>query len=98
LTWGHCREAPKLNIGCKKTKLIYLYYAKVFTGGDINQFKQYLVGAKGEIEQCRKCPPDVQHQMLLNLHWNIEKKRELKKCKQISNYLMHNKERMNRQF
>jgi hypothetical protein len=36
LAWGHCREAPELSVGCKKTKLICLYCAKVFAGGDIN--------------------------------------------------------------
>jgi hypothetical protein len=92
LTWGHCREAPELSVGCKKTKLVCLYCAKVFMGGDINRFKQYLAGAKGEIEQYRKCPSDVRHQMLLNLKGNVEtKKKELKKCKQISIHLMHNK-------
>ena len=43
LACDHCREAPELNVGCNKTKLIYLYCAKVFTGGSINRFKQYLV-------------------------------------------------------
>jgi len=61
LTWGHCREAPELSVGCKKTKLVCLYCVKVFAGGDINRFKQHLVEAKGEIEQCCKCPPDVRH-------------------------------------
>ena len=51
----------------KNTKLVCLYCAKVFTGGGINRFKQHLAGAKGEVEQCRKCPPDVRHQMVLNL-------------------------------
>jgi hypothetical protein len=55
-------------VGCKKTKLVCLYFAKVFVGGGINRFKQHLARAKGEVEQCRKCPPDVHHQMLLNLH------------------------------
>jgi hypothetical protein len=50
LVWGHCREAPELGVGCKKTKLVCLYCAKVFAGGDINQFKQHLAGAKGEVE------------------------------------------------
>jgi hypothetical protein len=36
LAWGHCREAPELSVGCKKTKLVCLYCAKVFAGGDIN--------------------------------------------------------------
>jgi hypothetical protein len=61
LTWGHCREAPELSVGCKKTKLVCLYCVKVFAGGDINRFKQHLVEAKGEIEQCCKCPLDVRH-------------------------------------
>jgi len=76
LAWGHCREAPELSVGCKKTKLVCLYCAKVFTGGGINQFKQHLAGTKGEVEQCCKCPPDVHHQMLLNLQGNVEKKKE----------------------
>jgi hypothetical protein len=67
LAWGHCREDLELSVGCKKTKLVCLYCAKVFTGGGINRFKQHLAGTKGEVEQCRKCPPDVRHQMLLNL-------------------------------
>jgi hypothetical protein len=46
LTWGHCREVPELSVGCKKTKLVCLYCAKVFAGGGINRFKQHLVGAK----------------------------------------------------
>jgi hypothetical protein len=71
--------------------LICLYCANVFAGGGINRFKQHLAGAKGEVEQCRKCPPDVQHQMLLNLKGNAGKKKELEKCKQISIHLMHNK-------
>jgi hypothetical protein len=75
LAWGHCREAPELSVGCKKTKLVCLYCAKVFAGGGINRFKQHLTGAKGEVDQCRKCPPDVQHQMLLNFKGNVEKKK-----------------------
>jgi len=50
LAWGHCREAPELSAGCKKTKLVCLYCAKVFAGGGINRFKQYLAGTKGEVE------------------------------------------------
>lgn len=75
LAWGHCIKAPELSVRCKKTKLVCLYCAKVFAGGDINRFKQHLAGAKGEVEQCCKCPPDVQHQMLLNLKGNAEKKK-----------------------
>ena len=70
LAQGHCREALELSVGCKKTKLVCLYCAKVFTGGGINRFKQHLAGGKGEVEQCRKCSPDVRHQMLLNLKGN----------------------------
>jgi hypothetical protein len=92
LVCGHCREALNLlSVGCKKTKLVCLYYAKVFAGDDINRFKQHLARAKKKIEQCRKCPHDVRHQMLLNLKGNVEKKKELEKCKQISIHLMHNK-------
>eukprot|EP00258_Populus_trichocarpa_P030095 XP_024446114.1 uncharacterized protein LOC112325035 [Populus trichocarpa] len=80
LAWGHCREAPELSVGCKKTKLVCLYYAKVFAGGGINRFKQHLAGAKGEVEQCRKCPPDVRHQMLLNLKGNAETKKTCHRC------------------
>jgi len=79
LAWGHCREAPELSVGCKKTKLVCLYCAKVFAGGDINRFKQHLAGAKGEVEQCRKCPPDVRHQMVLNLKGNAETKKRVRK-------------------
>jgi len=61
LAWGHCRKAPELSVGCKKTKLVCLYCAKVFAGGGINRFKQHLAGTKGEVEQCRKCPLDVRH-------------------------------------
>jgi len=61
LACGHCREAPELNVRCKKTKLIYLYCTKVFTGGDINRFKQYLVEAKWEVEQCHKYSPYVRN-------------------------------------
>jgi hypothetical protein len=78
LAWGHCREAPELSVGCKKTKLVCLYCAKVFAGGGINRFKQYLAGAKGEVEQCRKCPPDVRHQMVLNLKGNAETKKKVR--------------------
>jgi hypothetical protein len=39
LTWGHYREAAELSVGCKKIKLVCLYYAKVFAGGGINRFK-----------------------------------------------------------
>jgi hypothetical protein len=96
LAWGHCREAPELSVRRKKTKLVYLYCAKIFVGGDINRFKQHLAGAKGEVEQCRKCPHDVRHQMLLNLKGNVGTKKELEKCKQISIHLMHNKGSMQR--
>nr|XP_034891250.1 uncharacterized protein LOC118031061 [Populus alba] len=78
LAWGHCREAPELSVGCKKTKLVCLYCAKVFAGGGINRFKQHLAGAKGEVGQCRKCPPDVRHQMLLNLKGNVETKKRIR--------------------
>jgi hypothetical protein len=37
---------------------------------------QHLAGAKGEVEQCRKCPPDVRHQMVLNLKGNAETKKK----------------------
>ena len=50
LAWGHYRETPELSVGCKKTKLVCLYCAKVFASGDINQFKQHLAEAKGEVE------------------------------------------------
>jgi len=96
LAWGHCREAPELSVGCKKTKLICLYCAKVFAGGDINWFKQHLAEAKGEVKQCHKCPPDVRHQMLLNLKGNVETKKKLEKCKHNSIHLMHNKGSMKR--
>jgi hypothetical protein len=46
---------------CKKNKLVCLYYAKVFTGGGINWFKQHLAETKREVEQCHKCPSDVCH-------------------------------------
>jgi hypothetical protein len=78
LAWGHCSEAPELSVGCKKTKLVCLYCVKVFASGDINRFKQHLAGAKGEVEQCRKCPPDVRHQMLLNLKGNVETKKRVR--------------------
>ena len=61
LAWDHCREAPELGMECKKNKLVCLYYAKVFTGGGINWFKQHLAETKKEVEQCHKCPPDVCH-------------------------------------
>jgi hypothetical protein len=84
-------------LNVKKTKLVCLYCAKVFAGGGINRFMQHLAGAKGEVEQCRKCPSDVRHQMVLNLKGNAEtKKKELEKCKQISIHLMHNKGSMKR--
>ena len=51
----------------KKKQINMLYCAKAFAGGDINRFKQHLVGTKKEMEQCRKCPSDDRHQMLLNL-------------------------------
>ena len=101
LAWGHCREAPEFSVGCKKTKLVCLYYAKVFAGGGINRFKQHLAGTKGEVEQCRKCPPDVRHQMLLNLQ-NVEKKRRAREME--ANFNPYNakqrehKERMIRQL
>jgi len=78
LAWGHCKEAPELSVRCKKTKLVCLYCAKVFVSCGINQFKQHLAKAKGEVEQCRKCPPDVRHQMLLNLKRNAETKKKVK--------------------
>jgi len=81
LAWGYCREAPKLSVGCKKTKLVCLYCAKVFTGGCINRFKQHLAGAKGEVEQYHKCPSDVRHQMLLNFQGNVEKKMRAREMK-----------------
>jgi hypothetical protein len=81
LAWGHCREAPELSAGCKKTKLVCLYCAKVFAGEGINRFKQHLAGTKREVEQCHKCPLDVHHQMLLNLQGNVEKKRRAREKK-----------------
>ena len=38
LTWDHYRKTPELGIGCKKTKLVCLYCAKVFASGGINWF------------------------------------------------------------
>ena len=78
LAQGHCREALELSVGCKKTKLVCLYCAKVFADGGINRFKQHLAGAKGQVEQCRKCQPDVRHQMLLNLKRNVETKKRVR--------------------
>jgi hypothetical protein len=57
-----------------------LYCAKAFTSGDINRFKQHLAGNK-EVEQCRKCPLDVHHQIILNLQVNVEKKRRVREMK-----------------
>jgi hypothetical protein len=51
---------------------------KYLRGGGINRFKQHLAGAKGEVEQCRKCPPDVRYQMVLNLKGNAEKKKRVR--------------------
>jgi hypothetical protein len=65
----------------KEKKIACLYYAKGFTSGGINQFKQYLVGTKGEMKQCHKCPPDIHHQMFLNLQRNVEKKRRAREMK-----------------
>jgi len=80
----------------KKTKLVCLYCAKVFAGGGINRFKQHLAGAKGEVEQCHKHPPDVRHQMVLNLKENAETKKRVREMQTDSIHLMHNKGSMKR--
>lgn len=60
LAWGHWREAHKLSVRYIK-KIECLYFAKVFARNGINWFKRYLVGSKGEMEQCHKHPPNVYH-------------------------------------
>ena len=69
---------PKTTFQEINMALVCLYCANVFAGGGINRFKQHLAGAKGEVEQRRKCPPDVRHQMLLNLKGNAEKKKRVR--------------------
>jgi len=65
MTRGHCREAPRLSVGCKKIKLICLYYSETFAGGWIIRLNQHFARTKREVEQCRKYPPNICHQMLL---------------------------------
>jgi hypothetical protein len=89
-------------VRCKKKKLACLYCAKLFAGGGINQFKQHLVGTKGQVQQCCKCPPNVRHQMFLNLQGNVEKKRRAREIKADFNPYnvkqREHEERMIRQF
>lgn len=59
IAWGHCKQIEE------KGKLVNLciYCDKIIRGGGINRFKFHLVGIKGQVETCKKVPPDVQYQM-----------------------------------
>jgi hypothetical protein len=45
---GYCRKAFKLNVRCKKIKLICLYCGKAFIGREINRLKHHLAEIKGK--------------------------------------------------
>ncbi|XP_022894133.1 uncharacterized protein LOC111408626 [Olea europaea var. sylvestris] len=69
IAWGHCKEILEAsNNGNKnKKKLVCLYCGKTFAGGGINRVKQHLAGMKGDVDSCRKVPPDVRFKMKENL-------------------------------
>ena len=70
-TWGYCR----INgiAGATKRMIMCLYCDKVFGGGGINRFKQYLAGIKGEVEGCKKVHSDVRYEMPKSIERHTEK-------------------------
>lgn len=70
--WGHCKSI--LENG--KTVMLCTYCDKIIRGGGINRFKCHLAGAKGQVEKCKKVPPEIQNQMKENLDEVKNKKRK----------------------
>ena len=56
--------------------LICAFCNTTFKGGGINQMKQHLVGAKGNIVSCKKVIPDVQFLIQGSLKENSERAKE----------------------
>ncbi|XP_031396865.1 uncharacterized protein LOC116207888 [Punica granatum] len=76
-TWAHCKEVPSAN---GRKGLLCLYCSKVLFGGGINQFKQHLVGLKGNAESCRKVPDPIRFEMqehLVGLMMEKKRKRDM---------------------
>ena len=53
-----------------------IYCDKIIRGWGINRFKFHLAGIKGQVETCKKVPPDVQYQMKQNLDEGANKRRK----------------------
>ncbi|XP_022871119.1 uncharacterized protein LOC111390332 [Olea europaea var. sylvestris] len=102
IAWGHCKEILEAsNNGNKnKKKLVCLYCGKTFAGGGINRVKQHLAGMKGDVDSCRKVPPDVRFKMKENLDVFAAKKRKtqeiLDECNPHSSYYREKEEQMYR--
>ncbi|KAK3139264.1 hypothetical protein QOZ80_5AG0380420 [Eleusine coracana subsp. coracana] len=56
--WAHA----KVVVGFKN-KTICLHCGKQIGGGGITRLKYHLAGLKGQVEECKKVPPDVRWQM-----------------------------------
>ncbi|XP_058732906.1 uncharacterized protein LOC131604488 [Vicia villosa] len=72
IAWAHCKQVEE------KGKLVNLciHCNKIIRGGGINRFKRHLAGITGEVEPCKKVPPDVQYQMKQNLDEVSNKRRK----------------------
>ncbi|XP_022855487.1 uncharacterized protein LOC111376741 [Olea europaea var. sylvestris] len=83
-----------------KKKLVCLYCGKTFGGGGINRVKQHLAALKGDVDSCRRVPPDVRFKMKENLDIFAAKKRRtqevLNECNPHSSYYREQEEQMYR--
>uniref|UniRef100_A0A6N2LQL2 BED-type domain-containing protein n=1 Tax=Salix viminalis TaxID=40686 RepID=A0A6N2LQL2_SALVM len=57
-TWAHGQVVPGV-----KAASICIYCNKRINGGGVTRLKYHLAGIKGEVEACKKVPPEVKWQM-----------------------------------
>ncbi|KAL9675981.1 hypothetical protein QQ045_004192 [Rhodiola kirilowii] len=72
--WGHCKQLLE---DAGKIALLCIHCNKIIRGGGINRFKCHLTREKGQVEQCKKVSPDIQHQMRQSIDAVRSKKRRV---------------------
>ncbi|XP_022855022.1 uncharacterized protein LOC111376306 [Olea europaea var. sylvestris] len=89
-----------LEIIIKKKILVCLYFGKTFARGGINKVKKHLAGLKGDVDSCRRVPPDVRFKMKENLEIFAAKMQETKdifdECNPHNFYYQEQEEQMYR--
>ncbi|KAL9380619.1 hypothetical protein Peur_026276 [Populus x canadensis] len=76
LAWAH----GQVVVGAKNSS-ICVYCSKRINGGGITRLKYHLAGIEGQVEACKKVPPDVKWQMkqlIEDLTMKKEKRKRLR--------------------